>query len=408
MKALKVIGKLFIGIVALVVLFLVVLSVLYSPGYIARFVLWNFSDIRDYRQFPGRDIANEAPAFAFPVDLMVDELSALVADCQFEEDGVVHTIGDLGTFLAENSTTSFIVIKDDTIIYENYFNGYSRDSINTSFSMAKSVTSALVGIAIDEGLITNVEDPIVEYLPELEGKDVDDVTIRDILMMSSGFRYREGDFPWVDDPINYYYRDLRSLAFKKAIVEEPPGVHFHYNNYHPQYMGMILERVTGMAVSDYLEQKIWMKIGMEYPASWSMDSKKNGFEKMESGLNARSIDFAKFGRLFLNEGMYDGEEIISRSWVLESTMPMESDPIGYYTDIEAWSDDTFADGSGYYKYFWWGFINPDGTCDYYARGHLGQVIFVSPAKNIIIVRNGSSRGIVSNWGVICREIAERL
>ena len=407
MKALKLIGKFFLGIVALIVLFLLVLSMLYSPAFVARYVAWNFSDIRDYRQFPGRDIATEAPAFTFPVDLQEEELKAIASDCEFETDGVIHTIGDLDTFLEENSTTSFIVIKDDVIIYEKYFNGYDRDSINTSFSVAKSVTSALVGIAVDEGLIRSIEDPIVTYLPELEGKDVDDVTIRDILLMSSGFQYRKGDMPWADDPINYYHRDLRNLAFKKAIVEEPPGVHFHYNNYHPQYMGMILERVTGTTVSNYLEEKIWTKIGMEYPASWSMDSEKNGFEKMESGLNARSIDFAKFGRLFLNMGMYDGEQIISKRWVLESTMPMEIEPIGYYTDIEQWSDDTFKDGSGYYTYFWWGFINPDGTYDYYARGHLGQVIFVSPSKNVIIVRNGSSRGIVSNWGDICREIAGR-
>ncbi|MBN1880527.1 MAG: serine hydrolase [Deltaproteobacteria bacterium] len=408
MKALNVIGKILLGIAALIVLFLLVLSIIYSPGYIARYVAWNFSDIGDSRRFPDREIANDPPAFTFPVDLREDELNALVSDRPFEDASGVYVINDLDRFLEENDTTSFIVIKDDIIIYEKYFNGYTRDSVNTSFSVAKSVTSILVGVAVDEGLITSVEDPIVAYLPELEGKGAGDVTIRDLLLMSSGFQYKEGDLPWSDDPRNYYSRDVKSLALKKVIVEEPPGVHFLYNTYHPVYLGMILERVTGTTVSDYLEQKIWTKIGMEYPASWSMDSEKYGFEKMESGLNARSIDFAKLGRLFLNLGMYDGEQIISKRWVLESTLPMEYEPIGYYTDIESWSNDIFTDGTGYYKYQWWGFINPDGTYDYYAQGHLGQIIYVSPAKGVIIVRNGSSGGAVKYWANICREIAGRL
>jgi len=408
MKALKVIGKFLLGIAALIVLFLLVLSVICSPAFVVRYIVWNFPDIQDYRRFPDREIANKTPAFIFPTDFKEAELNALVSDCEFEEDGVIHTIGDLDTFLAENDTTSFIVIKDDVIIYEKYFNGYTRDSINTSFSMAKSVTSILVGIAVDEGLITSIEDPIVTYLPELAGRGVDDVTIQDILLMSSGFQYRSGNIPWYDDPVYYYHRNLRKLALRKAIPEEPPGVHFHYSNYHPHYLGMILERVTGGTVSDYLEQNIWTKLGMEYPASWNIDSEKHGFEKMSCGLNARSIDFAKIGRLFLNNGMYDGEQVVPKTWVLESTLPPESEPIGYYTDIKSWTNDNFKDGSEYYKYLWWGFVNPDGTYDYYASGHLGQMIYVSPTKNVIIVRNGSSRGIFTNWGVICREIAKKL
>lgn len=130
---------------------------------------------------------------------------------------------------------------------------------------------------------------------------------------------------------------------------------------------------------------------------------------MESCLNARSIDFAKFGRLFLNGGAWEGKEIISKKWVDESTQPESPPTPDYYTGVERWSDEVFKDGTGgYYKYFWWGFRNADGSYDYYARGHLGQVIYVCPTKDLIIVRNGSSGGVAGNWGIVCRAIAEKM
>ncbi|MCI0482675.1 MAG: beta-lactamase family protein, partial [Candidatus Dadabacteria bacterium] len=373
------------------------------------FILWNFSDIKDYEKFPGREIANAPAVFQFPIDLREDEVKETLVSCTFTSDGAMYTIGDLDKFLADNDTTAFIVIKNDAIIYEKYFNGYTRDSINTSFSVAKSVTSALVGIAIDEGLIEGVDAPVVNYLPELKGKGLDTLTIRHLLMMSSGLKYVEGDLWWADDPLNYYSPDLRRLATEKAIVEEAPGIHFHYNNYHPQYLGMILERVSGISVSSYLEKTIWSKIGMEYNASWSTDSEESELEHMESCLNARSIDFAKFGRLFLKGGTWEGGRIVSEEWVNESTQPESPPTADYYTGVERWSDEVFRDGAGgYYKYFWWGFVNPDGTYDYYARGHLGQVIYICPSKELIIVRNGASGGVARNWGVVCRAIAERM
>jgi CubicO group peptidase (beta-lactamase class C family) len=195
-------------------------------------------------------------------------------------------------FLVSTGTTAFIIIKDDTVLYEKYFNGYQRDSIGTSFSMAKSITSALIGVAIDEGLIASVDDPITRYIPELKEKDFrfDNITIKNLLTMSSGLRYVEEGLPWSDDTRTYYDTNLRSLALSSKI-EEAPGKRFHYNNYNPLLLGMILERVTHKPVSQYLEDKIWKPLGMDAPASWSLDSDASGFEKMESGINARAIDF---------------------------------------------------------------------------------------------------------------------
>ena len=404
----RLIGKTALGLIALLIVLFVVASIAYSPTYVARYIFWNVSDIKDYERFPSHRIDNAPPTFVFPTEPKEAELRKMVASCEYELRGRTRTIGDLDRFLAGHNTTAFIVIKDNKIIYERYFNGYARDSINTSFSMAKSVTSALTGIAIDNGLIGSVNDPIVKYLPELKYRGLDTITIRNLLMMNSGLKYVEGGVIWADDPMDYYYPDLRELALRKAIVQERPGVHFHYSNYSPQYIGMILKRVTKMSPSQYLQEEIWKKIGMEFGASWSTDSTKGDFERMGSTINARSIDFAKFGALFLKKGLWEGKRIISEKWVIESTAPEDTPSADYYTGVKSWSNDVFADPAAYYKYYWWGYRNQDGTYDYYAWGHLGQVIYISPSRNLVIVRNGSSEGGIYNWGTVCRAIAGRL
>ena len=235
--------------------------------------------------------------------------------------------------MAKIRTQALIVIKDDQIVYEKYYNGYQRDSIVTSFSSAKSFNSAMIGKAIDEGLIGSVNDPVIRYLPELKGRGLDEMTLRDLLMMSSGIQYTEDEnlfpllgAPFSDDAKTYYYPDLRRLVLRDVKHgAEPVGKYMHYNNYHPILEGMILERVTGMPVAKYLEKTIWQPLGMEYPASWSLDSEATAFEKMESGINARAIDFARFGLLFLHNGRWNGQQVISKQWVKESTAPDPAD-----------------------------------------------------------------------------------
>ena len=281
-------------------------------------------------------------------------------------------------FLASTGTTAFVVIKDDKILYEKYFNGYQKDSISTSFSMAKSITSGLIGLAIDEGLIASVDDPVTKYIPELRQKDprFDNITIKNLLTMSSGLEYVEEGLPWSDDTKTYYDTDLRSLGFSSRIEDES-GKRFHYNNYNALLLGMILERTTHKHVSQYLEEKIWKPLGMDAPASWSLDSVASGFEKMESGINAKAIDFAKFGRLFLNNGNWNDKQIISEKWVKESTRP-----------------DVTTDPAPYYQYMWW--VDPlsgNGThYNFYAAGKHGQFIYVIPEKDMIIVRHGYESG----------------
>jgi len=382
----KTLGKvalvILVALVGLVGLVLVWAFLSYPAEYVMRGIRWGDADVYDYQKFPARSVAANPSPFQFeeePADAMVQAL--------FELNPAIN---DLGDFLEQNNTQAFIVIQNDAILYEKYFNGASRDTIVTSFSVAKSFTSALIGTAIADGFIQNVDDPITDYIHELAERDpaFANITIHDLLRMSSGIKYRETWFLNGDDTKTYYYPDLRHLALEETTVIETPGSYFLYNNYHPLLLGMILERATGIPVAAYLEAKIWQPIGMEFDGSWSLDSESTGFEKMESGINGRAIDFAKFGRLYLNNGNWDGTQVVPADWVAKSTRPDASHISGgYYPD-----EFIFKSGDGYYGYLWWGIRREESNYDFVALGNHGQFIYVSPKKNLIIVRNGESYG----------------
>jgi CubicO group peptidase (beta-lactamase class C family) len=355
----------------------VVIGYLSAPNfYLTRAIFWGESDYKDLEKFPARTIHNAPPAFHLD-ELRADNPYA----SQIEDIGNRSTNGSLVGYLESSGTTAFLVIHDDELLYERYFDNYDETSVNTSFSMAKSFASALVGIAIDEGHIRSVDEPITNYIPELLEKDkrFGSITIRNLLTMSSGIKYEEGgDLPWSeesDDTKTYYATDLRALALN-CEIEGKPGEYFEYNNYNPLLVGLILERSTGMPVARYLQERLWKPMGMEADGSWSLDSTTSGFEKMESGLNARARDFARFGMLFAKEGKWEGRQLISRGWIEESTRR-----------------DTSTDPSSEYQYFWW--VNtPDGggTPHFSARGKYGQYIYVAPEKDLVIVRLGKEEG----------------
>jgi CubicO group peptidase (beta-lactamase class C family) len=366
------------GSLLLLALVAVVAGYLSAPNfYLTRTIFWGESDYKDHEKFPARTIHNGPSVSRFdklPADnRYASQIEAIARDTNNGES--------LEEYLDASGTTAFLVIHDDRLLYERYFEGYDESSIHTSFSMAKSFASALVGIAIDEGHINSVNEPITNYIPELLEKDerFESITIRHLLTMSSGIKYEEGgDLPWseeADDTKTYYATDLRKLALENSRIEGKPGEYFEYNNYNPLLIGMILERATGMSVSRYLQQKLWKPMGMEADGSWSLDSTENGFEKMESGVNARARDFARFGMLFAEEGNWEGRQLISRGWVEESTRA-----------------DTSTDPSQDYQYFWW--VNtPEGESYHFsARGNYGQYIYVAPEKDLVIVRLGKEEG----------------
>lgn len=368
--------------------------------YEQRLKAWTDASVYDYLVYPSHPLTASSHPLPFAVSPQETKVEHLFEELEYDKDKPILNLED---FLQRTLTTSFIVIHNDTIIYEKYFYGFDRNSIVTSFSVAKSFVSTLVGIALDEGTIGSVNDPITKYLPELTKRDerFSRITIKDLLMMSAGLRYSE-DEPYKDNDVTYQALDLRKAAMENTSIIAPPAKYFLYNDYHPILLGMILERAT-QSVTAYLQKKLWDPIGMEYSGSWSTNDRRYDLEKMLVGVNARAIDFAKLGRLFLNNGKCEGKQIVSEHWVEEATQPEEK-PSTYY-DVDPW----FVSDGHYYKYFWWGDRRANGRNDFHAVGNKGQYVYVSPQKNLIIVRNGINYGVSSGvWLRLFRDFASRM
>jgi CubicO group peptidase (beta-lactamase class C family) len=350
----------------------------------ARAVAWGESDVDDRFRFPERLVAKGASTSPLPPG---DEPVALTAPVNV--DLVGRPIDDL---LERTGTRAFLVVHHDRLVYERYFHGATADQRQTSFSSAKSFLSTLVGIAADEGLL-RITDPVTAYLPELEERDerFADVTLRDLLTMSSGLRYTEKGMPWSDDALTYYGTDLRDLALTHTEVEEPPGRTWRYNNYNPLLLGLVLERATKMPVADYMATRLWQPLGAEEDATWSTDSLRSGFEKMESGVNARPADYARFGLMMLHDGRWNGRQIVSKAWVREAT-----------------AASTDHDPADFYQYLWWVGPRPErGRAPFYAVGKYGEVVGVFPEDDVVIVRLGTTDGGV-NWMTELRDVADRV
>jgi CubicO group peptidase (beta-lactamase class C family) len=387
MRLLKVAGRI-LGVVAVVLVVIIAIGIAqYGFKYVSRVLIWQDSDFGDYmNHFPQRKLLAAPTPYTF--DEAPDE--ARVTSI-FKK---VLQVESFDPFMEESTTQAFIVIKDGAVAYEHYFNGTQRDSLLTSFSMAKSFVTALVGIAVDEGAIGSIEDPITGYLPELGERDprFGEITIKDLMMMAAGMDYKAFR-PTIwnsDDMLTTYYPDQRKAALEFTEILDPPGEYFKYNKYYPQLLGLILERTTRMTITDFMQVRLWNPLGMEYGGSWSLDSKESGFEKMESGVNARAIDFAKFGQLYLNGGKWNGVQVISSKWVADST---QVDPATHNASYYAVDGQTlYGKLNGYYSYMWWGMLRGEEGYDFAARGDHGQFIYVAPSKDLVIVRLGYEWG----------------
>jgi len=390
----KITGGILLLLIALIGLIIIVGLIRYGPEYVGRVLAWRESTYDVYMEgFPSRTLDASSEPFYFEEAADDEQASAL-----FES---IFDVDDFDSFLAEKETQAFIVIEDDAIVYENYFNGFDRDSLLTSYSVAKSFTSALIGIAIAENYINSVDDPITDYLPELAERDprFEDITVRHLLLMAAGIDFQEmrlGIFNG-DDPLSSYYLDQREAALEFTEIKDPPGEYFLYNKYYPQLLGLIIERASGMRVTDFMQRYLWEPVGMEYEGSWSLDSEESGFEKMEAGVNARAIDFAKFGRLYLENGNWNGEQVVPAEWVIESTsVDQSTHSTSYYPD--EFGQLIYDELGGYYKYMWYGYFRGEDGYDFAAEGDRGQIIYISPHKNLIIVRNGTDYGIpFTDW-----------
>ncbi len=391
-----------LGILFLLISILfITLSMIQSPTYAWRILRYGESDTQDYKIFPERLILSGDTYSLLPRG---DQSTPYEVEYPYDGGTRKETLDGL---ISRTDTKAFLIVKDDQLIFETYLNS-SKSEINTSFSSAKSFNSALIGAAIADGYIDSVNDPVIKYIPEIKGRGLDTLTIRDLLLMNSGIRYAEGgelpfyQAPFADDALTYYSPDLRKTALSAQAGNTPIGKAFHYNNYHPLLEGLIIERATGMQVAEYLQERFWKPMGAEFPASWSLDSEASGFEKMESGINARARDYARFGLIFLHNGYWNGVQILPEEWVRASTEPLRPDPRTWET-MSYWPD-----YNGYYKYHWWGINNPDGSYDFYAQGKYDQIIYVAPRKNVVIVRLGNAPDDKLMWPLAIHNIVDQL
>lgn len=389
-----------VTILGLFIVLVVVTSVQYSPLLVYRTIVNGESSVSDYKVFPERIIAkSEQPYnYNYALDNSLSELQITYKDKGQDKTQV------LSEFINSSDTSSLIILKNDNIIYEQYANGYDENSINTSFSMAKSIGSLLIGKAIEDGYIESENQSIADYISEFKGTNMENITIKDLLQMRSDITYEEGDFLWFgDDTYTYWMPDLRKLALNHQKQTEKYGGKFHYNNYHPLLLGIILERSTGTPISSYFEKEIWQKIGTENDASWSLDSDKSGFEKMESGINFRSIDFIKIGSMLIHDGQWNGQQIISKDWIKTSTLcdfPINEDD---YTNSH------IENRNIGYKYMWYTIPATSGEgYDYFAWGKYYQILYVSPSNNVVILRTGLTNNKVDNWPEVINAIASSL
>ncbi|MCB0400970.1 MAG: serine hydrolase [Flavobacteriales bacterium] len=270
---------------------------------------------------------------------------------------------------------AFVVVKNEELLYEEYWDDYNEDSHTNSFSMAKSYISLLIGIAVQEGKINSVDDPVGNYLPQY--KDHPELTIKDLLTMSSGINFDESyKSPFGHMAKAYYGTDIKALN-EEYTVTETPGKAWRYLGGNTIILGFILEQVTGTTISDYFSQKIWQRIGAKNPALWTIDH-KNGTERAYCCFYSNAPDFARIGQLLLNEGLWNDERIISESYLEEAIAPAyylkdkTGNPVDFY-GYQIWSM--------YYK-------NLD---IYFFRGINGQYTVMIPEKNMVIIRLGHKR-----------------
>ena len=289
--------------------------------------------------------------------------------------------------LEHYKTDGLIVLHNGNLLYENYWNNNSATSKHIAFSVTKSFVSALVGIALDEGLIDNIKDPITKYLPDFKGTGYEGVRIKDILQMSSGVDFNE-DYADPKSDINRFGRaTARGSSFRdfaKSLERgREPGTYHHYVSIDTQVLGFLLAEVTGMPLKEYLYKKIWNKIGMEDDAFFIVDN--NGVEMALGGLNATLRDYAKFGELYLNRGMWNSEQVVPASWVDAS----------HTTDgphLKPGESELSSSPWGY-GLQWWVPGFPD--TDYTASGVYNQYIYIDPLTNVVIAKTSSNHRYTS-------------
>ncbi len=271
-------------------------------------------------------------------------------------------------FHEAEKSVAYVIIHRDSVVLEQYFDGYGRNSKSNSFSMAKSVVSAILGKVIELGKIKSLDQKIVDFVPEIAGKYAAEVTFRDLVSMSSGMKWEEDYYSPFSVVTQLYFDKSIEAMLPKLPISNKPGQRFSYQSGDTQLLGIAIERATGSSLSELLSDYFWKPMGAEQEALWQVDSKEEGIEKAYCCLASNALDFARFGKLYLQHGRWNDKQLLPEDYVSASLTPR------------------FANGENY-GYSWW-LGNFKGKPYFYMDGHLGQFVIVIPGDELIIVRLG--------------------
>jgi len=312
--------------------------------------------------------------------------------------------GGLDAYLDSTHTTGLLIVKDGTILAERYQYDATPASRMTSFSMGKTVTAMLVGIAVADGAIASIDDRADKYVPELRGTLYGETRIRHLLTMSSGVRFVE-TYSGSDDIATLALRTLlggsdggaASLA-PFTTRERPAGERFHYSSADTQALGLVLRAATGRTLADYLSEKIWKPMGAEADATWLVDM--GGYEIAYAGVNATLRDWGRFGMLLANGGVAGGRQVIPASWVRDATRPAGK---GFYP----------GDHGQFFGYGYQTWIMPGDGRQFVLRGLRKQFVFVDPDAKLVMVSTAAENVAGGNgeqlalWNAVTRALAPR-
>lgn len=320
-------------------------------------------DIDELNLFPYHEVSNGKPQ-PWPVSVNYNKYQ--IPDSLMAKFITYQTVG-------------FLVVKNDSIIHERYWEGYDEHSVVNSFSMAKSINAILIGIALKEGLIKSLDEPVGHYIPEFAEGDKATITIKHLLTMSSGLDFTEGygsPFAWPAEA--YYGPDVNALTLDVK-PKEAPGKTWYYKGGDSQLLGILLKQVTGKNVAEYAAEKLWKRIGAEEKAFWSTDEK--GMEKVSCCFYTTARDYARLPKLYMQLGSWNGVQIVDSQYVKESLT---------IADLADKDDGQKIDKYGYQ---WW-MMKYKNHDIFYMRGIRGQYVFAIPDINMIVVRLGHKRDSV--------------
>ena len=265
-------------------------------------------------------------------------------------------------------TVAFLIIKGDSIWHEQYFEGYNTESKSNSFSMAKSYVSALLGKAIADGYIKSLDQKVSDFFPEYKKGFGAQLTVGDLSSMASGLDWDEAYYnPFSITTRAYFDKHFREKMLQLRIVS-PPGKAYKYLSGNTFLLGMVLEKATKKTLTQYLTESLWQPMGCESDALWQLDSKESGLEKAYCCIASNARDFARLGKLYRDNGKWNGQQLLDSTFVATSVQPR------------------FAE-SPEYGYGWW-LLDYKDTHFFMMRGHLGQYVIVNPTDKVIIVRLG--------------------